>query len=198
MTDFESQYVTIDDPLTAFDLVVEDVAALLAVADQAHAPDKAALPLGWSFETLRYHFVETLEEYTGVAGGRPERAESSPVPDHRPHNAADFLAAATRARQAFSRPDVLTGVFHTQIGPQAGRVVFQHVLNELISHTWDLARALDRPVTLPSALVEQCQASWRAFFSEFGRPGVNFEPELHVPADAPAADRLAAYLGRAV
>jgi uncharacterized protein (TIGR03086 family) len=199
MSDFARQYVTIDDPIAAFDKVVDVVAGLLASADRADSqPDAAMIPLDWSFETLRYHFVETLEEYTAVAGGRPERAEGSPSPEHRPQSAADFLAAAARARQAFSRPDVITGVLHTQIGPQPGGVVLQHVLNELISHAWDLARAVDRPVTLPSALVEQCRASWQAFFVEFGRPSVNFEPEQPVPADASEMDRLAAYLGRAV
>ncbi len=198
MTDFADRYVTIDDPIPAFDQVVEAVAALLAAADEASAPN-AAMPLDWSFDRLRYHFVETLERYTAVADGGPEPAEGSPVTDHPPHSATDFLAAATRARRAFSRPDVINGVLHTQIGPQAGRVVFQHVLNELvISHAWDLARALDRQVMLPHALVEQCQASWRQFFSEFGRPAVNVEPECPVPANASATDRLAAYLGRPV
>lgn len=197
MTDFADRYVTIDDPIAAFDQVVEVVAVLLAAPDQAGAPI-VAMPFDWSFDRLRYHFVETLERYGAVAEGRPEPAEDGPMPQRRQHSAAGFLAAATVARQAFSRPDVIDGVLHTQIGPQPGRVVFQHVLNELISHAWDLARALDRPVTLPTSPVEQCQASWQAFFSEFGRPAVNFEAERPVPANSSAPDRLAAYLGRPV
>jgi hypothetical protein len=49
---------------------------------------------------------------------------------------------------------------------------------------------------LPDAVVEQCQASWCAFFSEFGRPSANFAPERPASAGAHAVDRLAAYLGR--
>jgi hypothetical protein len=41
---------------------MEAVAVLLAAADEATAPN-AAMPLDWSFDRLRYHFVETLEEY---------------------------------------------------------------------------------------------------------------------------------------
>lgn len=63
MTDFADRYVTIDDPIAAFDQVMEAVAVLLAAADEATAPN-AAMPLDWSFDRLRYHFVETLEKYT--------------------------------------------------------------------------------------------------------------------------------------
>lgn len=194
--DFADRFVTIDAPLTAFDLVTAEVTTLLAVADNAGG---GAVPLdGWSAVRLRQHFVETLAEYTAAVEGAPPRPPGSPVPTDLPHRAADFRAAAARARDAFARPGALTAVWRTQIGPQPGAAVLQHVLNELISHAWDLARSVDRTVALPDALVGQCQASWRAFFETFGRPEVNFGPERAAPAGASAADRLAAYLGRTV
>ncbi|WP_020574255.1 TIGR03086 family metal-binding protein [Actinopolymorpha alba] len=205
MTDFATAFVTIDDPFAAFDLAVEEVATLFAVADSSAATNHTVVPLDdWSSELLRHHVVSLLEEYAAVAEGKPERgptppqADGRPIAEDLPHRASDFLAAAAHARQALCRPEVLAGTRDTQIGPQPGAAVLQHVLNELISHAWDLARSLGRKVTLPDELVEQCQASWRAFFDAFGRPSVNFQPEQPTPADASAADRLAAYLGRRV
>lgn len=194
MTDFVERYVTIDEPFVAYDLVVARLVALFTDADERAASLADASFGDWSLVTVRQHIVDTLEEYAAVANGRPERAEGAP--SSATHHTATLVDAAARAREAFGTPGVLDGVLRTQIGPQPGRAVFQHVLNELIAHGWDLGRCVDRTIELPDHVVDQSRASWQAFFDTFGRPEVNFAPEIPTRQGVSAIDRLAAYLGR--
>jgi len=61
----------------------------------------------------------------------------------------------------------------------------------------DLARATGQPTDLDPEIAEQCLAEFRVV-RDAGLGGDMFAPIQQAPDDAAAADRLAAYAGRAV
>lgn len=192
MSTFADRYVTVADPLKIFDDVYIQV---IAVVFASTVLKKITPPPGdWTFERLQLHFVEILAEYGALAAGEAPPSEVEPTDDL---NKA-FAAAGRKARNAFKRPGYLHEVAETPLGPQPGSVVVQHVINELVTHSWDMGRCLDRTPKFPDWLPERCQLSWSVFFEEYGRPEVNFEPEQVAPAGASSLDRLAAFLGRKV
>jgi uncharacterized protein (TIGR03086 family) len=68
---------------------------------------------------------------------------------------------------------------------------------DLLTHGWDLARAIGQPVELPGDLVEQALAFAQVQLADVPRTG-RFDQAQPVADDAPAIDRLAALLGRPV
>jgi uncharacterized protein (TIGR03086 family) len=69
-------------------------------------------------------------------------------------------------------------------------------MNELLIHGWDLARATGQPADLPEDLAEGALSMWRTRLADRPREGMPFAAPQPVADDAPAIDRLAAYLGR--
>jgi uncharacterized protein (TIGR03086 family) len=69
-------------------------------------------------------------------------------------------------------------------------------MNELLVHGWDLARATGQPADLPEDLAEGALRSWQTRLADRPRQGMPFAEPTPIAGDAPAIDRLAAYLGR--
>ena len=70
-------------------------------------------------------------------------------------------------------------------------------LFDLLAHGWDLARATGQPVELPEDAAELSLKFVRVQLTEDARPG-RFGPVQPVAGDAPAIERLVAFLGRPV
>lgn len=193
--DFVARYVTLSDPLAAYDAVVAAVGELVAHTSIDQYADPTPCD-DWTVHRMVDHLVETIEIYGDLAQGvMPQEGEERRYDDP----AAAFLVIAARSRAAFAVPGYLDTVAETPIGPQPGRVVVQHVVNELVTHGWDLARATGQDSDLVPPVAEAVLASWQAFLGGADRAElVNFEAERPAPAGASAADRVAAYLGRSV
>ena len=72
-------------------------------------------------------------------------------------------------------------------------------INENLMHGWDLARATGQVTSeLPEDLAEQTLAMWTRQLGGRPRESMPFAAAQPAPADAPAIERLAAYLGRAL
>jgi uncharacterized protein (TIGR03086 family) len=187
--DFADRYVTLPDPLDAYDEAIYEVTGLLF-----GAMNHPGAPTGsWSFDDLRQHVVQLCDQYAALAEGVAE-----PPPDRGTDYVLAFGDAARRARHAFRQPDYLYAREETPIGLMPGSATVQHVVNELVVHAWDIAHAIGREVRVPDDIIDRCRLSWQVYFETYGRPEFNFDPEKPAPPDASAADRLAAYLGRTV
>jgi uncharacterized protein (TIGR03086 family) len=127
-----------------------------------------------------------------LAGRRPPRPGEAP-PDADP--AAAFRSSAAELCAAFDRPGVLNAVSSGPRGELAGADRLQIRQYDLLAHGWDLARALGRSAALPEEESEQSLAYVRGQLDDGDRPG-RFAPARPVAGDAPAIDRLVAYLGR--
>ncbi|GAA1380521.1 TIGR03086 family metal-binding protein [Catellatospora chokoriensis] len=184
-------YLTLDDPLAAYDTITAEVGALAGTVTARRMDDPTPCA-GWTVRRLLCHLAFVGDRYATLAEGAPPPEDEPDYPDP----VAAFGEHAARARAAFGRPGYLTEVAPTPIGPQPGAVTVQHVVNELTVHGWDLARALGVSTDLSPELAARVLTSWRSFLEGLPRDGGPFGPERAAPAGATEADRLAAYLGR--
>jgi uncharacterized protein (TIGR03086 family) len=108
-----------------------------------------------------------------------------------------YREAAAALLAAFSQPGVLERVVQAPVGRIPGAVALHLRITEALVHGWDLARATGQPARLPDDLAEEELAFARGTSApDVPRTGHPFGPIQTVPDDAPAIDRLAAYLGR--
>jgi uncharacterized protein (TIGR03086 family) len=112
---------------------------------------------------------------------------------------AAFQRAALELQQAFAAPGVLESVYAAPFGTAPGAALVHVRIVETLTHGWDLARATGQPTAFPEDVASRAlAAAQRQLTSRPAGPGAPFAPEVPVPADAPAIDRLAGFLGRTV
>ncbi len=114
--------------------------------------------------------------------------------------AATFDQAAQASLDAFSEPGALGRTVNPGFGDMPAGALMGLATSDTFTHAWDLAKATgqdtDLAPELAAQLLEQSrQAIQPAFRSE---EGTIFGPEQQAPEGAPAADQLAAFLGRTV
>jgi uncharacterized protein (TIGR03086 family) len=161
---------------------------------EAVAPDQLAEPTPCpdvNVRTLIEHLTEGSFYFADLVTG-----SSAPAPAHptEPLPAA-FKAAATQLLTAFSHPGILTRMFDSPIGRASGAELADVRLIELVTHGWDLARATGQSMNaFPADLCERTLTIARELYAD--RTRGRFGAPQPVSDTAPAADRLAAFLGR--
>jgi uncharacterized protein (TIGR03086 family) len=165
-------------------------------------PEQATLPTpcrSWNVETLVAHLVNDTDQFAAAAtGGRPNW--DAPVPEIGSDWAGAFRAGAAELRTAWQRAGDLSREIELPIGRVPMAFVASQQIAEFAVHSWDLATATGQRVQFPA---EACEAAlvWartalRPQFRGDEASGMAFGPEVPVPDDAPAEDRLAAFFGR--
>jgi len=140
----------------------------------------------WDVRTLLNHMLDTQNYFLGSARGEdvsppaptpPELLGDDPI--------ADFERGRTEMLSTYGAPGVIE-----KTGPSLGIAFSDQLL-----HGWDLAQATKQDATMPKGLPEAAYKMIHGRFTDDQRKGV-FKPEIDVPADAPAQDKLLAYTGR--
>lgn len=140
----------------------------------------------WNVRELMNHMLETQQYFVGSAKG-----EKASPPSHNPpailgdDPVADFKKARADALKTFGADGVIE-----KTGPSLGIAFSDQLL-----HGWDLARATGQDTTMPDGLPEVAYKNIHGMFTDEQRKGI-FEPELKIPADSSAQDKLLAYTGR--
>lgn len=67
---------------------------------------------------------------------------------------------------------------------------------ELVVHGWDLAQALDRPLSITAEHADFVLGLARQIITPDSRITIGFDDPIAVPDDAAALDRLLAFTGR--
>lgn len=111
--------------------------------------------------------------------------------------AGAYRDSAGAMQTAFDQPGVLERTFHGPLGAATGAERLHVRIYDLLAHGWDLAQATSQPHELPEDLTEQALTFVQAQLSTHPRTG-RFGPAQPVSDDAPAIDRLVAFLGRPV
>jgi uncharacterized protein (TIGR03086 family) len=140
----------------------------------------------WDVRTLLNHMLDTQNYFVGAARGEDV---SPPAP-----NPPELLGDDPRADFERGRSDMLNtygapGVIE-KTGPSLGIAFSDQLL-----HGWDLAQATGQDATMPEGLPDAAFEMIHGRFTDDQRKGV-FKPEIDVPVDAPAQDKLLAYTGR--
>ena len=178
-------------------------AAVQHLVDQVQ-PDQWTAPTpctDWDVRQLLNHVANGNMVFAGVADGTrrsgPVSPEERAVDRLGDDPAAGFRATGARMHNAFLTPGFLDGTVDTpMLGEQPGATVVHMRINELLIHGWDLARAIGQPADLPEDLAEGALALWQTRLAGRPRDGMPFGHPEPVADDAPAIDRLAAFLGR--
>lgn len=140
----------------------------------------------WDVRTLLNHMLETQRYFVGAARGEDVSPPAPSPPEllgDDPH--ADFERARSDMLSTYGAPGVIE-----KTGPSLG-IAF----SDLLLHGWDLAKATDQDTTMPEGLPAVAYEMIHGRFTDDQRKGV-FKPEIAVPADSPAQDKLLAYTGR--
>jgi uncharacterized protein (TIGR03086 family) len=150
----------------------------------------------WTVRQMVNHLIGMNRVFATLLAGQPPppRPSADHVEDD-PAGAYRDSAAALQA--AFGRPGVLERTYHGPLGTATGAERLQIRLYDLLAHGWDLAQATEQPAGLPDDLAEQSLAFARTQLTGQARPG-RFGPAQIVAEQAPAIERLVAFLGRPV
>jgi uncharacterized protein (TIGR03086 family) len=81
-------------------------------------------------------------------------------------------------------------------GDMPAGVALQMLSGDNLVHCWDLARSTGQDFNPPEDLVEATTQFMSGFITDDRRAGGGFGPEVQVPEDAPALDRLLGLCGR--
>jgi uncharacterized protein (TIGR03086 family) len=167
-------------------------------------PDQWTAPTpctDWDVRQLLNHVANGNVVFAGIADrtrpSGPVSPEERAVDRLGDDPAAGFRATGARMHDAFLTPGFLEGTVETPMaGEQPGTTVVHMRINELLIHGWDLARAIGSPADLPEDLAEGALILWQTRLAGRPREGMPFAIPEPVAEDAPAIDRLAAFLGR--
>lgn len=111
--------------------------------------------------------------------------------------AGAFRAASAGLTEAFAAPGALERTYTAPFGTGPGIALLQVRVVEMLVHGWDLARATGQDADFPDDVAARALVASRgALRAARDRPGAPFAAEVMVAEDAPAMDRLVAYLGR--
>jgi uncharacterized protein (TIGR03086 family) len=163
-------------------------------------PEQMSLPTpddAWDVRALINHIVlGNIWATEHLKTGSAPRPSGDVIGDRDPVEAYTALADAMMA--SFDEPGALGRMVTVPFGemPVAGLAGFRFV--DLMVHAWDLAKATGQDTNLAPDLCEAALAMSRQRMIGMDRANMPFKDEVPVPADAPAADRLAGFLGRQV
>jgi uncharacterized protein (TIGR03086 family) len=139
----------------------------------------------WNVRTLLNHMLQTQRYFVGAARGDDVTLSPDPPDLLSDDPSADFDQARTEVLRTFGEPGVIE-----RTGPALGIAFSDQLL-----HGWDLAMSTGQDASMPGGLPEAAYEMIHGRFTEEQRKGV-FKPEIVVPSDASAQEKLLAYTGR--
>jgi uncharacterized protein (TIGR03086 family) len=127
-------------------------------------------------------------------------ADSDSSPDYASGDfVSDFDAGAKLALAGFGTEGAMERIVKAPFGEVPGSIFVWVVSVDTFAHGWDLARATGQSTDLDPALAEQLLEVSRLALNDDLRGDDRhkpFGPEVQVPDDLSAADKLAGFLGR--
>jgi uncharacterized protein (TIGR03086 family) len=186
-----------DNPLAA---AFASTRAILADVkpDQYDDPTPCA---NWQVRDLINHIVGGSYFFAHSAANGVAPDMGAETPDFTAGDVvATYDAAIAQTLDAFGAPGIDERVIKLPWGEMPGAAFRGLAMTDTFQHGWDLARATGQQPDLDQALAEQLLAgAQRAIPDSFRSPeGHVFGPVQPIADTAPAADQLAAFLGRTV
>ena len=168
-------------------------------AGQLAAPTPCA---SWDARALIEHFIGSAG-WAATAIGGPEAADQEAADQG--FAVGDFVAAYDQgikgALAAFGTEGALEKAVTLPWGEFSGAALMWLAVNDQFVHGWDLARAIGHDTDLDSGLADELLVRGQAWITDAyrGPDGTGlFGPSVKAPTRASSADRLAAFLGRAM
>jgi len=150
----------------------------------------------WTVRRLVAHLIGMNRVFVALLNDEPTpRLAGAPPVEADP--VGTFRDSAVALRAAFEPTWRPRTHLRRPLGAATGSERLQIRLYDLLAHGWDLARATGQPTALPEDRAEQALRFVRNQLTDEARPG-RFAPAQCASDDAPAIERLAAFLGRPV
>jgi uncharacterized protein (TIGR03086 family) len=202
-------FVTGDTPVAGTTTPVSRLAIALEATGEVIAAVKASqwsdpTPCAdWNVRTLVNHLVSGHRMFADILRSEePPNLASLRHARDLDHLGADPLGsyrdAGAALRAAFEQPKVLERTFESPIGSLPGTAILNLRVTETVVHGWDLARAIGQPFNPPEQLAEAELAFAKGLLTADVPRSGRFGPTQPAADDAPAVDRLAAFLGRPI
>lgn len=152
----------------------------------------------WDVAKVIDHLVGSQRWFLQAISTPEADGGTSPEPSQGDYQRA-YDEAATSVMVALSADGFASREVELPFGRFSGAQFMDFVSLETLAHTWDLARATGQDTDLAPGAAEHLLDVARAVMGTEGRSeNGNFGAVQPCPTDAPAADRLAAFLGRRV
>jgi uncharacterized protein (TIGR03086 family) len=195
MTEPQQEQVT-DDPVARLEQASEVFRAVLRNV----TPEQLTLPTPsdeWDVRALINHVVlgNSWAADTVKTGNAP-RPSGDLLANREPLDV--YTESANAMLAAFQEPGALDRTVTMPFGEMPATQLAGLRFVDLLSHAWDLAKATDQDTNLAPDLCEAALEMARRRFEGRDRTLLPYKDEVPVPSDAPAADRLAGFLGKAV
>lgn len=149
----------------------------------------------WNVRELLNHTIGVVH---GIAGGvRGDAPPAGDAPDFTADGGASdaFAQASAASLAAWSTDGVFDGPVNIGAGEMPPEAAIGINVLDTLTHAWDLAEALGHDRSMDPQVAEAALAASMMVISDDIRPG-RFGPAVDIADDAPAHDRLAAFLGR--
>lgn len=176
------------------DRALDMTAAVVKGITDARLTDPTPCP-EWDVRTELNHLVGGMRIFAAeLSGADPGGAHEDDWLGSDPY--AAFVTAAELDRTAWHRPEALNTTVRLGFGAVPGPMAALVHLTEVLVHGADLAVATEQEHLLDQPACAHLHAIMREMdFAAFRRPAM-FGPEREIHADAPAHQRLLAFLGR--
>lgn len=154
----------------------------------------AAAPCeGWTARDVVGHVVGSLRNITVAING----GEAAPFAADEDPKAA-WRASYAEAKEALAKPGALDNQVPSPTGPMPLQMMLGRILaNDVLVHTWDLARAVGGDERLDQDAVAHAYEGLKPMDAMLRQPGV-FGPKVEPPADADLQTQFLCFLGRKV
>lgn len=148
----------------------------------------------WNVRELLNHTIGVVHGLAGAAAG--EAPPEGDPPDFTDGDVVEaFDQAAARSLAAWGADGVVDGTVQVGPNPMPGQVAIGINMLDTLTHSWDLAVATGQDRSADPQIAEATLAAAQMIISDDLREG-RFGPAVEIAGDAPAHDRLAAFLGR--
>lgn len=147
----------------------------------------------WDVQRVVEHLVGLNRLFAAMleGGAPPPRGDALAAEDL----ASQFRESSTTLLHAFGQPGVLERSYTSPMGSATGHERLMIRLYDLLAHGWDIARAIGEDAELPYDAAEAALRFALEQVVDDARPG-RFKPAQPIADDAPAIERLVAFLGR--
>lgn len=157
--------------------------------------DKPTPCTEWNVRELVNHTIGVMFGIAGGVSGQPGPGGEAPDFTADDGASASFGQASAASIAAWSGDGVFDGPVNIGAGEMPAEAAIGINMLDTLTHAWDLAEALGQDRSMDPAIAEATLAASQMIISDEIRAG-RFDPAVSIADDAPAHDRLAAFLGR--
>jgi uncharacterized protein (TIGR03086 family) len=145
---------------------------------------------GWSVRDVAAHAIGAQNRWARGAEATNLADDADPV--------AEWATVLAAVNAKTATPGALDVVVEGPMGAMpAGQMLGMFMLTDLLTHSWDISRGAEIPVTLDAEVVAQVTARMAPMDAMIRRPGA-FGPKVEAPEGSDAQTALMAFLGRQV